>query len=330
VGSAVVRRLAEAGWRVTGASRGQKEVPESEGEVELVRLDRADTGALRAALGSGVDVLVDVISMTPEDAEQLVQLGDVAGSVIAFSSASVYADARTGRKLLADPWAAEWPNPIPESQPTVAPGGDDYSARKAAVERILLERHPSPATILRPGAIYGPRDTWSREWHFVKRALDGRRLVVLPDRGRSCFHPVASANVAELVRLAAEKPGRRVLNAGDEPPRTVLEIAKGVAEAMGHDWALLLVPEPITPETAVAHPWAAPKPFVLEVARAREELGYADLVSYPEAIAATCRWLRTATAGRDWREVLPVAARLYGGLFDYEAEDAAARRWTAA
>jgi nucleoside-diphosphate-sugar epimerase len=182
---------------------------------------------------------------------------------------------------------------------------------------MLLDHSPVPVTILRPGAIYGPGDTASREWYFVKRVLDGRRVIVVSD-GR--FHQVASENVAELVRLAAEKPGTRVVNAGDEQAHSVTEIARAIAKSMRHEWREVCLPG--APIGSVGDsPWSTPVPFVLDTSLAHAELGYTDAVSYEDAIGDTCGWLREATANRDWRGVLPVAAGHYGSLFDYRAED---------
>ena len=42
-----------------------------------------------------------------------------------------------------------------------------------------------------------------------------RSGVVLVDSGQSGFHTTSVANLAELTRLAADRPATRVLNAGD-------------------------------------------------------------------------------------------------------------------
>src|SRR5919199_4453802 len=92
-GAAVTQRLAEAGWEVTAASRGNRPVPEEVGNAaRVVQLDRDDTDAVRAALGDGVDVIVDFIAFERTHAEQLVALADHARSFIVLSSGSVYTD----------------------------------------------------------------------------------------------------------------------------------------------------------------------------------------------------------------------------------------------
>jgi nucleoside-diphosphate-sugar epimerase len=315
----VCRRLAEAGWEVVAAARGKR--PTLPG-IPLVNFERAEPGALREALGDGVDVLVDVIAFTAEDAEQLNGLADLVGSVVAISSASVYAD-DSGRTLDEATDLASFPElpfPIPETQRTVEPGDSTYSTRKVAMERALLAG-PLPTTIVRPGAIHGPGASSLREWHFVKRALDGRRVVLIADRGESLFHTTSVANLAELVLLAAERPANRVVNCGDPEPPNVLVIERAVAAALEHEWVEVLVPQDAYATPAADTPWSTPRPFLVDMSRAEAELGYRPAVRYEDAVGETVAWLVDATRGRDWREVMPGAAEHMASSFDYDAED---------
>jgi nucleoside-diphosphate-sugar epimerase len=309
---------------VTVASRGERDVPTG---FRHVTVDRADTAALEQAV-DGAELLVDVIPFRTADAEQLLTLGQHIGAVIAISSASVYTDDQ-GRSLDQATGPDELPRlpvPIPESQPTLSPGDATYSTGKAAVEHALLERSPVPATVIRPCAIYGPGDRQAREWHFVKRALDGRDIVVLAYNGASRFHTTAAENLGELIRCCAERPGTRALNCGDPDPPTLLEISRAIAAALEHEWTEILLsgaPDGKVGET----PWSVPDthPFVADMSAAEREVGYRPVTGYPDGVRAACEWLVDATRGKDWREVLPTHARYYGELFDYDAEDAALR-----
>ena len=90
-GRVLAQRLGETGWDVIVASRGQRPV-EKPNAVRHVKLDRGDDKALRAALGEGVDVLVDFVAFEPKHAEQLLALRGLARSLVVVSSAAVYAD----------------------------------------------------------------------------------------------------------------------------------------------------------------------------------------------------------------------------------------------
>ena len=322
----LAQRLLETGWDVAVASRGERPVPDG---VRHVSLDRAETDALRAALGDGVDALVDFVAFERAHAEQLLSLRSLVRSLVAISSASVYADAE-GRSLdeIRAGQDARFRVPLTEREPTVAAGDETYSTRKRAIEEILLGQSDIPATLVRAGAIYGPGDLNSREWYFVKRAVDGRRVVVLAHRGESRFQPTSVHNLAELIRLAAERPGRRLLNCGDPDVPTVAEIGRHIAAAMKHEWSEVLLPGP--PQNGVGdNPWAVPRPFVLDMNEAEFEVGYRPVTTYAKAVCETCEWLVSATRGQDWREVLTGAANLYSGEFDYEREDAFVRGLTA-
>jgi nucleoside-diphosphate-sugar epimerase len=306
---------------VTAASRGEREVPEG---VRHVQAERTDTAALAEA-ADGVDVFVDVIPFRSEDGEQLLTLAERVGSLIAISSASVYTD-EEGRSLDEATGPDELPRlpvPIPESQPTLPPGDSSYSPGKSAVEHALLDRSPVPATVIRPCAIYGRKDRQAREWHFVKRVLDGRDSVVLAYGGQSHFHTTAAENLAELIRCCAERPGTRALNCGDPDPPTLLEISRAIAAALDHEWEEVLLPGEAQ-GTVGQTPWSVPDshPFVVAMTAAEREVGYRPVTRYPEGVQVACEWLVEATRGRDWREVLTSHARYYGELFDYDAEDA--------
>lgn len=316
-GRALIPRLQQRGWEIVVASRGEREVPAG---VDHVTVDRGAEGALEDAVGDGADVLVDFAAFEPEHAEQLLALRDRIGSLVVLSSAAVYF-------LEDEADFARLPVPIAERTETVAPGPGGYATKKRAIELALLDQDALPATLIRAGAIHGPWSTWAREWYFVKRVLDGRRAIVLAYRGASRFHPISVHNLAELIWLAAERPGRRVLNAGDPDPPTVVEIERAVAANLEHDWAEVLIDEPVgnVGETV----WSTPHPVVLDMTDAEFELGYRPVTTYEQALPETLAWLVEATHGREWREVLPTTAKIMESSFDYAAEDAFITRLTA-
>ena len=277
-------------------------------------LDRAEEGSL--AVADSYDLLVDVVPFEDAHAEQL--LARDVGAVIAISSASVYADEQ-GRTLdeaeNADAFP-EFPVPIPESHPTVAPADATYSTKKVALERVLLENDRTPATVIRPCAIYGRGDRMAREWHFVKRALDRRPYVLLANRGVGHFHTTAAENIGELARLVAASPRTDVFNCGDPDPPHVLDIGQTIAGVAGHERAEILLPD--FGEVG-STPWSVPKPLIVDMTKAEQDLGYRPATTWGEAIPAQVDWLIEATSGRDWREVITRGAQYLS--FDYEAED---------
>lgn len=327
IGRPAVGALARDGWQVTALSRGGGRDPGWPGDVRVARADREDDQALAEAVGEGCDVLVDLVAFGPEHARQLTSLADRVGSAVVISSVSVYEDDRgRGFDTQHDPGGfPEYPVPITEEQRTVRPGASTYSTRKAALERDLLAAGARlPATLLRAGAVHGPYCMTPRELYFVKRNLDGRTRRVLPYGGRSRFHPAGVGNIAELVRLAAARPGSRVLNAVDPDAPTVAEIARAVDEVMGvapEGVRTVLVDGPPPAPTTGDTPWSVPAPVVCDMSAAARELGYRPVAGYAQTLPATVEWIQRRLAGRDWREAYPKMFRTYGDLFDYAAED---------
>jgi nucleoside-diphosphate-sugar epimerase len=250
-------------------------------------LDREDTAALRRA-AAGHDLIVDVIPFTAAHAEQLLTL-DV-GAIVAISSAAVYG-------VLGGPM----PVPVPESHRREGAGA--YAEGKIAMEDVLLGQDAIPAAVLRPCAIHGPGSRSPREWYFEKRRMDGRTRAPVAFGGRSRFHTTAAANLGELARLAAGTHG--AFNSGDPDPPTVAEIAGLIG----------IEPVPVEGEPpGSSTPWSVEHPFVVDMAKAERELGYAPVTTYEQALPATLAWLHEATD-------FPGLAAYPEDLFDYAAED---------
>lgn len=190
IGRAVCQRLAEAGWEVTVGARRRRAAPSG---VRSVGVDRHQPGALERAVGSGTDVLIDVIAFTAGDAEQLNAFAGLVGSVIAISSAAFYTDERVRTLDEATDLDSfpELPVPIPDTQPTVEAGEQTYSTRKVAMERALLEG-PLPTTIIRACAIHGPG---------AQACASGTSSNARSTAARSCFSPTAARAATTRPRL---------------------------------------------------------------------------------------------------------------------------------
>ncbi|MFJ2113044.1 NAD-dependent epimerase/dehydratase family protein [Streptomyces sp. NPDC087850] len=333
IGRAAVRALAEDGWEVCAASRGGGRDGRWPAEVRAAPLAREDDAALAAVVGDGCEVLVDLVAFERSHARQLAGLADRIGSAVVISSAAVYEDDRgRGFDTQGEPdGAPRYPVPLPESQRTVEPGDTTYARRKALLERELLAAGGGapPVTLLRAGAVHGPYSRTPRELYFVKRLVDGRRRRVLAFGGLSRFHPVHVSNLAELIRLAARKPGVRVLNAGDPQAPTVAEIGAAIDAVMGRETETVLV-DGAPPDGGIGdHPWAIEHPAVLDMTTAERELGYRPVTGYVESLPATVEDLTRRLHGRSWEESFPEMVASYGAdaLFGYAAEDAWLERY---
>ncbi|MDR1186504.1 MAG: saccharopine dehydrogenase NADP-binding domain-containing protein [Bifidobacteriaceae bacterium] len=335
IGAAVALRLASEDWEVVVASRhavplaGLSRPDARHPRLAHVALDREDNQAAARALQPGADAVIDTIAYEPRHADQLLAAQDGLGAIVVMSSAAVYRD-HVGRNLddAAVTGFPDFTGPISEGQATVAPGPRNYSTRKVALERRLLDAADVPVTILRPAAVYGIGSRHPREWWFVKRMLDGRPRIPLAHRGESRFHPTAAANIAAVVSAALAAPGTRILNAADPAAPTVAEIGATIASLMGYAGRIV----PLDTGDAHGHagvgltPWSVPGSFVLDTSAA-SALGYRPATDYTASpgsgVSDLVAWLRSLDPDR-WREHFPVLAAYPEPPFDYAAED---RHW---
>jgi nucleoside-diphosphate-sugar epimerase len=311
--------LLAAGWDVDLAGRDSSRLPADVAAAggRFVAAERGDSPQLRAALGDGVDLLVDCLCYTAADATRLLPLAHHAGSTVMISSKAVYVDAEGNHSN--SETAPRFDSPIRETQPTMIPGDGDYTTRegyganKVAAEQVLLESG-LPVTVLRPSKIHGRGAARPREWVFVKRVLDRRPAVFLAERGAGTDHTTAAANIAALIEVVAAKPGRRILNSADPDAPSALEISRTIARLLDHAWEEVLLDTRADGDLG-RHPWDAPNPIVLDMTAAAE-LGYTPVGDYATTVADEVDWLVSAAGAR------PAADDpFFEPFFDYAAED---------
>lgn len=325
MGRAISRRLAAASWTVEIVGRDAAHLPSdlAESGARFLAADRSDARALTAALGGGVDLLVDCVCYTGADARSLLPLAADAASTVMISSKAVYVDA-AGRHANSDE-PPRYDGPIRETQPTLPPGDMDFNSRegygpnKVAAEQVLLDSG-LPVTVLRPSKIHGQGARPPREWVFVKRVLDGRKAVLLARRGRGIDHPSAAANIAALIDVVAAKPGRRILNSADPDAPSGLEISRIIARHLNHEWQEVLLDDSADPLLGW-HPWDSRHPVVLDTSAALE-LGYTPVGDYAATVPGVIDWL-TAAAGSTRPAALPPGfdSPSFADAFDYARED---------
>jgi nucleoside-diphosphate-sugar epimerase len=192
----------------------------------------------------------------------------------------------------------------------------EYGASKRAGELELERRAPRlPATILRPGIVFGEHDT---KVAAMFQSIDRFRLHVrmgFRDAPLSLLH---AADLATLAVAAARvggrldgTPGRGVYHACDDREHpTYGELGRRIARALGRSvlvlplpvtlawpasavvaafWNLLGQPSIVSPDKlreATAGSWAA------SAARARDDLGFAPAAPLDTRLAETATWLR--------------------------------------
>ncbi len=126
VGQAVARRLLGNGWAVSVTGRSSSHMPAdlADAGVRFIPAERNDAATLAAAVGSGVDLLVDCICYTARQAELLVPMVRQTASTVTISSKAVYVD-DAGRHANSHT-RPRFTAPVTEAQPTMAPGSMDH------------------------------------------------------------------------------------------------------------------------------------------------------------------------------------------------------------
>lgn len=294
VGPAAATRLVGAGHEVAVAHSGAHEHP----AVEAVEHLHGDRDALLSPAGAvdswRPEVLVDTFpgGATAAKGEQLAACAARIGArLVAISSVDVYqhgvdsgmGDGSGALALTVDPI------PLREDArrrvapyPGASPGHDNVAMEDA------LEAAGCPATLLRPGAIYGPHPG-VREWTLVRRIARGDHDLPLPDGGVQLFHRVAIDRVAEAILAAAERPTDEswACNVVDPYDRDHSGLARRIGEILDWEWRPRRVPF-----SDDVHPWQTAHPMLASDRRLREDLGVGvDQPDPDDALRETVEWL---------------------------------------
>lgn len=290
--------------------------------VQLVLIDRDEPAGLAAAAGDGRDLLVDCACYTAAQARLLLPLIRDVGSTVMISSKAVYVDGKGNHVNSAS--SPRFAGAVTERQPTMKPGDmpynspQGYGANKVAAELVLLDSG-SPVTVLRPSKVHGEGAAPPREWYFVKRALDRRPAVLLAGHGKGVDHPSAAVNIAALVEVVAERPGRRILNAADPDAPDGLTISRLIAAVTGHTWHEVF-PDDGAPPQLGRHPWHRIPPIVLDTS-AGEALGYQPVGDYATTVTDEIGWMIDRVARHPTWTPPGIEPETTTTWFDYAAED---------
>jgi nucleoside-diphosphate-sugar epimerase len=326
IGRFVVSALKQQGHTVALFHRGTTAAPAG---VKEIRGDRNQLNASAAELrGCAPDVVIDlVISSGPQAEELMNTFRGATQRVVMLSSIDVYRavgisngtergplqavplteDSKLRRKL--HPYPAENLQLMRKIFPWAT---DDYD--KIPAERIVMNDHELPGTVLRLPMAYGPGDPLHRFYPVVKRIVDGRRQIILAETLAAWHSPRGYVqNVAAAIALAAtdDRAVRRIYNVCEEPSFSELEWARKIASQMQWEGEFVVLSVEHTPRHLLK-PGNAAQHWTASSARIRRELGYEEPVAIEEAIRRTISWERENPPAVDFL-----------AQFDYVAEDAA-------
>jgi nucleoside-diphosphate-sugar epimerase len=314
LGGRLVQMLAECGETVRILARATSDLRHlSHLQIQIVRGDLDDAAALAEAM-RGVRVVYHCAACSTDWAAPSTYLrANVAGTQNLLDAA---ARAGTVERFLhvstTDVYG--YPRvPCDESAP-MCNVGLPYNRTKIQGEDEVWKAHREqglPVTVVRPATIYGPR---GKDFvvEIASMLRQGMMLLIDGGRARGGFTYVDNVAQAMMDATASSKTVGRAYNISDGTGVTWRDYMCALADALGYRRPRLVLPFPAA--MAVAGTMEAPfgllklagRPLLTRHAvyllardqeypatRAREDFGFAPLVSFAEGIARSAEWVRS-------------------------------------
>jgi nucleoside-diphosphate-sugar epimerase len=311
-GPFLVKGLLQRGYDVAILHRGTHEIPEIGPEVEHIHADPHFRETLDEALvHRSFDLVLATYGRIRFVAEATV------GKTARFISIGGVPCYRGYYHASAN-FPPGMPVPIPEDAPLVDHETEErFGYLIATTEHEVLRCHPG-AAIFRYPYVYGPYQLVPREWSIIRRILDKRKFILLPDNGLALMTHGYAENLAHAVLLAVDKPQEsagQAYNCGDEIQFTMRQLVEVIADTMNHQLEIVSVPGGIPIRAGAMAPVHH---GMVDLFRVKHQLGYRDLVGTLEAVKRTVQWYLEHPLERGG----DMERRLLDP-FDYQAED----RW---
>jgi nucleoside-diphosphate-sugar epimerase len=206
-----------------------------------------------------------------------------------------------------------------------------FSELVLGAERSVLDAVRSyKSGVVRYCGIYGPRNVLPWEWSIVRRVLDGRTRMIIPDHGLGIISRCAARNAAAIVLGVVDHPdvaNRQAYNCADDDQFSFLQWTEAVLDILGAEIELVSVPSDLARSAFAELPPPGGRPhIVVDNAKAKRDLAYREVVPAVAALEEAVHWLLA-------NPVTPEAYPMYRASFDYATEDRlidayrAARDW---
>jgi nucleoside-diphosphate-sugar epimerase len=309
VGSHVADAFAAAGFRVRALARSpQRAAGLREHGFDIVHGSLDDAHVLEAAC-EGVDVVVHMAALTHARTDAEYVRVNAAGTERLLAAAL---GARNGPRRFVYLSSLAAAGPCVDG---LGVGADDperpltaYGRSKLAGERVVLEAGDRiEVVVLRPPAVYGPRDT--DLYHFFRIARWG--LVPVPTGPARPLQMVHVADLAQaLVRAVAAPSAAGVYHIAEPRTYTWEQVGLLVGEAVGRRVRVVRVPASFISGLAAVSEWAAgavgrssifnrdkaremlAAGWMCETESARAGLEYEAGIGLAEGLQETARWYR--------------------------------------
>ncbi|RYE44072.1 MAG: hypothetical protein EOP24_25855 [Hyphomicrobiales bacterium] len=320
-GPYVIDGLLARGFKVTMLNRGLHDSFMVPAEVDRLHADAFSIDTVADALGSRTfDLGLVMYGRLREIARLLV--GRV-GQLVTVGGNVVYEGYGTPTNLRPVGLPVPAREDIALSSTVPGPTTNTKIARIVETEQVVFETHPTAAHFRYP-QIYGPRQLIPREWMIVRRILDGRRRIILPDGGHTLRAAAFCQNAAATLLSGVDQPEKaagQAFNVSDDWTPTLRQVVEMIADAMD-----------VTVEVAgMPHAIATPaRPFLVYADefhrhtpndKARYTLGHVNPVTVQDGVRQTVDWLLKN------RPDDAAFSTQSGDPFNYAAEDALLAHW---
>lgn len=310
VGSHLVEGLLERGTDVTALVRSSPKwlanLP-----IEHVKGDLFDDLALREGM-RGADVIYHVAGLTRAPTQEVLDRANVEGTRHVLRAAEAE-DA--SRVVITSSLAAVGPSrdgPLDEAAP-LRPVSM-YGTSKARMEELVAEEFSDlPVTIVRPSAVYGPRE--ADIYTVIQTAHRWRLFPIVGPADEPRVDLVYVSDLVDGLLGCAADSGAigRTYFMGGPRPYSWSEMYDAITAALGHGALKISVPSgvvgpvgtlfetvgswfgaypPFNREMAIE----AVEPWVIASEKARQELGYEPRIGLKEGMARAVAWYR----GEGW------------------------------
>jgi dihydroflavonol-4-reductase len=312
VGSHLAEELVRRGYRVRALARAQPKWLAGL-DVDLVRGDLHDADALRAG-AAGADLVFHVAGLTRARTQEELDRANVGGTEAVLAAVREAAPS-VRRVLVTSSLAAVGPSPVEGGQPRPLVETDPlrpvsrYGVSKARMEELVVREFSDlPVVVVRPPAVYGPREA---DIYTMIRAAARQRLFPIVGRGRT--PQLSLVHVRDLVRgmagaAEAETSGETFF-VSSERYYTWGEVRAAVLAALGHGALRLNVPPGlVAPVGALVEGVGglfgqypalnrekareAREAWLCSVGKAQEAFGYRQEIPLLEGMAETVAWYR--------------------------------------
>ena len=283
-GPYVVEGLLKRGYNVAILHRGLHEVEYSQ-QIEHIHADPFSPDALGNLGSRKFDVVVSMYGRLRQIAEGM------KGRTVRFLGV-------TGPAYLGSVNPSDNPEgllmPVPENAPVI----NDPKIFKIGYLIVLSEQEVMrvhheggySATLFRYPMIYGPRQLPPKEWSIIRRILDKRPKLILPNHGLVLRSRAFAENAAHALLLAIDHPesGGQIYNVAEERTLSLREWVEIIANEMGYKFEYVDMPWPLAKP---CHMWATSEHHVvMDNAKIKKELNYQDVVPAKEGLKQTVQW----------------------------------------